>query len=285
MKNKFTEFAERLGISIVEVVDWTGYATFLYGQAILLSINVAKIRRFKAMLFQCWVTGIESMGVTLLFAIFSGMVLALQTGYEMKRFGAEALIGALVAVSMTREMGPMMTAIILTGRSGSAMAAELGTMNVSEEVEALEVMSINPTNFLVVPRLIAMSIMTPALTIFANVFGILGGSIVARYMINVEFSVYFREVWRFLDLWDSSWGIFKAWIFGMGIATIACAQGLRARNGAEGVGRATRNAVVIGLMFVVSFNFFLSAIYKILEDLGFKEWLTDTTGIGGATIG
>jgi phospholipid/cholesterol/gamma-HCH transport system permease protein len=158
-----------------------------------------------------------------------------------------------------------MSAFILAGRIGSAMAAELGTMKVSEEIDALEVMSINPVDFLVMPRIIALALVAPILTAYANFVGVLGGAVVAKYQIGVEYVVYFNNVINYMTLTDLTLifgGIFKAMIFGIIIATVGCANGLKTENGAEGVGAAARKTVVDAFLLILMFNYFMSSIIE-----------------------
>jgi phospholipid/cholesterol/gamma-HCH transport system permease protein len=200
--------------------------------------------------------------VTLIVTMFSGMILALQSGIQLARFGQQDLIGALVAVSLAREMAPFMTGLILAANVGSAMAAEIGTMSVSEEIEALEVMSIDVNRFLVMPRLIAMMIMTPVLTVIANLIGNVGGAIVAYFKVGVTFSSYYENaVHLVLENKDIYTGLFKAWVFGVVIATIGCGKGLRTRGGATAVGESTRTAVIASFLMIIILGYFITAIF------------------------
>lgn len=199
--------------------------------------------------------------VVMIVAIFTGMVLALQSGIELSRYGQESSIGLLVSASMCREMGPVMTAYILAGLIGSTIAAELGTMKVSEEIDALSVMSINPIQYLVLPRVIAMAIICPLLTIYTNIIGIMGGALIGNLILDVSFSLYFRNALDALTLKDIYSGLFKSLIFGLVIAIVGCTQGLNAENGASGVGKATMKSVVIAFVSILVFNFFLTWLF------------------------
>jgi phospholipid/cholesterol/gamma-HCH transport system permease protein len=163
---------------------------------------------------------------------------------------------------MTREMGPMMMGIILAGRVGSSLAAEVGTMKVSEEIDALETMSIDPVKFLVFPRLMALMIMGPVLAIYCMGMGVLGGAVVAKYMIGVDYDAYWFWADQSLTLSDVVQGIVKGFAFAIEIAIIGCMSGLSASGGAEGVGRQTRNAVVICLMIIIASNFVMSSLFS-----------------------
>ncbi|MEW6027331.1 MAG: ABC transporter permease [Planctomycetota bacterium] len=202
-----------------------------------------------------------SFSVVMIVGVFTGMVLAFQSGKELKNYGQETSIGALVAISMCREMGPVMTAYILAGLIGSTIAAELGTMKVSEEVDALSVMSIDPINYLALPRIIALAIISPILTIYTNIIGILGGAVIGYSVLDISFVFYFRRALESLEIIDIYSGLFKALIFGLTIAVIGCVQGLNAENGAAGVGKSTMKSVVIAFVSILIFDFFLTWMF------------------------
>ena len=199
--------------------------------------------------------------VAMIVAVFSGMVLALQGGISLKTWGQEELIGFVVPASMVREMGPVMTGFILAGLIGSTMAAEVGTMAVSEEIEALEVMSINPIYFLVMPRIVALALVAPLLTIYVDLVGILGGAFVGERLLGLSYNAYFHNARQALDLKDIYSGLAKSAVFGVMIATVGCSQGLRARGGAEGVGRATMRTVVVCFVFILMFDYVLTWMF------------------------
>ncbi|MFW6157873.1 MAG: MlaE family ABC transporter permease [Planctomycetota bacterium] len=237
------------------------------GHTIVLTLRSGRharrcwVRR-RQILSQMLICGVYSIPVAMLVAAFTGMVIALQVGIELERWGQAHRIGALVAASMCRELGPVWVGVILAARIGSAMAAELGTMRVSEEVDALEVMSIDPAEFLVMPRLVALTLMAPILTVYADLIGIVGGAIVGRYQLGVSFHTYFRLARQMLTNKDILSGILiKAPIFGLLIASVGCSLGLSVdpSEGAEGVGRATRSSVVTALIFLIVFNYLLTS--------------------------
>jgi len=215
-------------------------------------------KRWKETFYQTYNAIFGAMPVVFLTALFTGMILGLQAGLTLKDFGQESAIGYLVAASMCREMGPIFTALPIAGLIGSTYAAELGTMKISEEIDALEVMSIDPIRYLVLPRIIALGITCTLLTIFADVIGILGGGLVGQAMLNVDFDLYLKNAKRVLTLHDIYGGLLKSFVFGLAIASIACSQGLRAGHGAQGVGRATMKAVVISFVLVLMFDYLLS---------------------------
>lgn len=216
-----------------------------------------------------YICGVESLPVTLVVAVFTGMILATQTGIELSRYGQEEVIGTVVTISMCREMGPFMTALIMAATVGSSMAAEIGTMKVSEEIDALEVMSVDPVDFLVMPRIVAMTVMCPVVTIFTNIIGILGGGIVSQTRLNVSLTTYLdraREAFRTEYLFaffpkDFYTGLFKALVFGIIIATVGCSQGLRASQGAIGVGQATRKSVINSFLLIIIIGYYMTNIF------------------------
>lgn len=218
-------------------------------------------RNFEEVVFQLYTTGIKSLGVITVVGLFTGMILALQTGLELRRFGQEANIGTAVTVVMVREMGPFMTGLIIAASVGSAIAAHLGTMVVSEEVAALEVMSIDPHRFLVMPRLFALLLMMPLLTVYTNIIGICGGALVGQTQLGVPLESYFDNAIRFVRNKDVYIGLFKAAIFGIVISTVACQQGFSATGGAVGVGHATRKAVIISFLTILVLGYIVTGVF------------------------
>jgi len=204
--------------------------------------------------------GVHSIPVVLITATFTGMVLALQTYTGFQRFNAESLVGTVVALSMTRELGPVLTGLIVAGRAGSAMAAELGTMRVTEQIDALYTLATNPIKYLVVPRLIAGVVMLPVMTILSDIVGIYGGFFVSVNVLNANQTIYLKRTWDYLEFNDLYSGLFKAAVFGLIIALIGCYKGFYTRGGAEGVGQATTGSVVIASMMILISDYFLTAI-------------------------
>jgi len=202
--------------------------------------------------------GVRSLPVVLVTAIFTGMVFALQTYTGFKRFGAEAVVGTVVALSMTRELGPVLTGLIVAGRAGAAMAAELGTMRVTEQIDALETLATNPIKYLVVPRLIAGALMLPALALVADLIGIIGGYFITVGLFDTSSVVYWKRTWNYLEMSDIYNGLIKAAFFGASISLVSCYKGFYTRGGAEGVGKATTGAVVISSMTILISDYFLS---------------------------
>lgn len=248
-----------IGRFLIRGTESAGYRVILALESILW-LRASWQKRHE-ILFQLYVCAVQSLPVTLLVGVFVGMVLALQTGLSLKPFGMQNLIAQVAGASMTREMGPLMTAIILAGRVGSAMAAELGSMRVAEEIDALEVMSISPVKFLVMPRIVALTLACPLLTIYANAIGIAGAAMVGHLQVGVNYYVFFRDCFRFITIEDFYSGLIKTFVFGLIIATVSCAEGMRTTGGTLGVGRSTRKAVVNSLLMLLMFNYFMTAFF------------------------
>lgn len=202
--------------------------------------------------------GVQSILIIVLVGSFSGMVFALQTGSAFRLFNAETLVGSTVGIAITRELAPVFTALMIVARACSAMAAEIGTMQVTEQVDALKSMGIEPLNYLVAPRVIATTVMAPFLTALFNAVGILGSYLVSVYLLQIPAGPYMARFRFYVDSDDLYQGLIKAVIFGFIISLIACYKGYRATNGAEGVGKATTQAVVAGSVCVLILNYFLA---------------------------
>src|SRR5512135_600290 len=221
--------------------------------------------KFREMLRQMYIAGYKSLFVVSIVAAFTGMIMSLQAGLALKDYGQEDLIGQGIVLVLTREMSPFMTALIMAASIGSAMAAEIGTMTVSEEIDALEVMSIDPVKYLVLPRIVGFTLMVPVLAIYSTVLGVIGGGLVAKTQLNVDFDTYIRLVLEIVrsknglkDIWV---GQLKAFVFGITISSISCQQGLSAKGGAIGVGNAVRQSVVNSFLFVIILGYFITAVF------------------------
>jgi len=236
------------------------------GRALLILLEACwrlgdALTRRQAVMRQLFICGVKSLGVTSIVALFTGMILALQAGLILRDYGQAVQVGTLVSQTMCREMGPFMTSLILAAAVGSAMAAELGTMSVSEEIDALHVMSINPVRFLVVPRLVAFMIMCPVLTVYTNIVGIAGGMLVANTQLGVSPQAYYDNALLYLGNKEIYVGLLKAWVFGVIIVTVACYQGLSASGGAVGVGKATRVTVVHSFLLVLVTGYIITRLF------------------------
>lgn len=244
-----------------------GFAVQLFFAAVMRLTHIPKRR--VAIAEQLYGAGNKVLHVVFLVAFVMGMVISLQTGIVLAQYGQQDQIGIVVAVTMAREMGPFITAIILAATVASAIAAEIGTMAVSDELAALEVLSVDRISYLIMPRVLAIAIMAPLLTIFADSVGIVGGAFVARSQLGVSPALYFDSAIDSLQTpaqlialpKDVYGGLLKSVVFGVTIAVIACASGLRARGGALGVGNATRGAVRDSIIAIIILNYFITWLF------------------------
>jgi phospholipid/cholesterol/gamma-HCH transport system permease protein len=204
--------------------------------------------------------GVDSIPVVFLTTLFTGMVMALQTFNGFARFHAEDFVGSVVALSLTRELSPVLTALMVTGRVGSSMAAELGTMRVTEQIDALTALGTEPVQYLVVPRVAASILMMPLLVMLGDAVGMYGGFLVAVQLLGANPVTYIENSFQFLEVSDVTSGIVKAAVFGLIFSNIACVRGYYTEGGAEGVGRATTRAVVAGSLAVLFADFFLTKL-------------------------
>jgi len=253
------EFFNLIGIWVTRFLDESGRIMLLFIKTLIWTFRPPF--DFHNLIKQMEDVGLKSIPVILITGGFTGMVLALQSYNGFKRFNAEAFVGTVVALSMTRELGPVLTGLMVSGRVGSAMAAELGTMQVTEQIDALYTLAINPIQYLIVPRLLASMIVVPILTVFADLMGILGGFLISVYLLDANPTTYTKRTYDFLDLDDIYIGLFKALVFGMIIAAIGCYQGFTTRGGAEGVGRSTTKAVVMSSLLILVANYFVTALF------------------------
>ncbi len=211
-------------------------------------------------LHQMVAVGVESLGIVCLVVFFVGLVIAMQTAYEMVKMGSEMYVGRVVGLTMLRELGPLIATIVLGGRSGAAIAAELGTMKVNEEVEALRIMGIDPVRFLVAPRVLAFTVMTPILAVIADYFGILGGLFLAMVNLHLPAHQYLDLMMQGLVVKDFVSGIAKSVVFGLLVGSIACHFGYRTEGGADAVGRATTMTVVTSIVMIILADAVMTAI-------------------------
>jgi phospholipid/cholesterol/gamma-HCH transport system permease protein len=205
--------------------------------------------------------GFYSLPVVGMTAIFTGMVLALQSYTGFARFNAESAIATVVVLSVTRELGPVLAGLMVAGRIGASIAAEIGTMRVTEQIDALATLSTNPFKYLVAPRVIAATLMLPLLVLIADIIGVLGGYIIGVYQLGFNASSYIRLTWEFLEPIDVISGLTKAAVFGFLIALMGCYHGYHSSGGAQGVGQATTNAVVSASILILASNYLITAIF------------------------
>jgi len=206
--------------------------------------------------------GLDALPIVGLISFLLGLIMAFMSSVQLQQFGANIYVASLVSISMTRELGPIMTAIIVAGRSGSSFAAEIGTMKISEEVDALSTMNINPNFFLVLPRMFAAFLVMPVLTLFSDLFAIAGGLLVGVTMLDLTVSGYTNQTIHSLTLFDVFWGVFKSGIFALLISWTGCLKGFQVRGGAAGVGKATTSAVVTSIFLIVLSDSLLVVILR-----------------------
>jgi len=217
--------------------------------------------KLESIFYQMVFAGVRSVLIVFFITIFTGIVLAMQTAYQLEKMGAVIYVASLVAISLCRELSPVLTSLVVAGRVGSAIAAELGTMKVSEQIEALDIMGIDKNRFLVAPRFIALFFMLPCLTILGNLSGILGGFIVGTTSLNINPYLYIQTTFKYLKLKDIFTGLTKSFVFAMIIALVSCFEGLNTKGGAEGVGKATTRSVVISFILILLFDCIITAIF------------------------
>lgn len=208
--------------------------------------------------------GFRSLSIVIITSAFIGMVLALQTAYALEDFGGKLFVGVIVSLSLVRELAPVLMALMVGGRVGAGMTAELGTMKVTEQIDALRALATNPVRKLVVPRVIATTVMFPLLTVIGIALGILGGMLIAVANLNLSANYYLRSVIETVKYNDLASGIGKTFFFGFAIALVACFNGLRTSGGADGVGRATTQTVVTGAITVLIMDFFLTKLFLMI---------------------
>ncbi len=243
---------------LLSITEEVGRATLIALQALYFLFR--KPPKLKHFVSQFTYIAAETSLVVLVTSTFTGGVIALQTYSTFHRFNAEYLIGAVVALSMGRELGPVLTSLMVVARVGSAMTANIGTMRITQQIDALEIMAVNPVRYLVTPRLFSTMLGVPFLTIISNVAGIFGGWFVATKLFKVNEFLYWQKMIDLTEFYDIVGGLYKAFVFGFIIATVSCYFGFYTTGGTEGVGRATTNSVVTSSMLILISDYFLTAI-------------------------
>ncbi len=248
-------------ISTSDLRSWLrrSLSAILLGGQVIVHLMKGKIHRRNTM-YQMAIVGPESLSIALLTASFVGMVFTIQVAREFVNLGAGTAVGGVLALSLSRELAPVLTAVIVAGRVGSAFAAEIGTMQVTEQIDALYMLKTDPIDYLVIPRVIACCLMLPILTIFSIVIGLLGGLLIANNLYGISQVVFLDSAKGFLGIWDVCSAGIKAVVFGGLIAIIGCNWGLTTTGGAKGVGQSTTTAVVTALLAIFISNFFLTWI-------------------------
>jgi len=259
LNTSFLQTTAAAGTWAVERFWYAGSLCLLFAQTV--GGVFARRLRPRAVLYELWKIGVQSWFIVSVASLFIGMVLAFQSAYQMQKLAAEVYIASLVALSVVREIGPVMTALIIAGRVGSSIAAELGTMKVTEQIDALVTLATDPVRYLVVPRLLATVVALPLLTVWADAVGILGGFIVGTMKLGILPSLYWKMTTLPLVFKDLGSGLLKSCIFAMIICVVSCYEGFRTEGGAEGVGQATTRAVVSSFILVIAADCFFTALF------------------------
>ena len=221
---------------------------------------------------QLYVIGVSSFTIVAITGITTGTILATQSFYQLQEKGLASITGIMVSKAMITELGPILTSLMVTGRIGSAMCAELGTMKVTEQIDAMQTMAVNPKRYLLAPRFIAGTIMIPLLTIFSIILGILGGYVISTYFFGMASSDYFDPMPLHISQFDLLTGIIKSLIFGVLLTTICCFKGMRTKGGAAGVGKATTNSVVISYIIILISDFLITIALNSIHQEIFMDW-------------
>jgi phospholipid/cholesterol/gamma-HCH transport system permease protein len=254
----------RFGEDILKMMYDARYLVSFVGSVSLSLLHIClhpKSLRTDDTLLNMQRTGVEALPIVGLISFLLGLIIAFMSSIQLRQFGADIFVASLVSVAMTYELGPIMTAIIVAGRSGSAYASEIGTMKVSEEIDALFTMGFDPTRFLVVPKILAAVLMVPILTLFSDVFSILGGLVVGIFMLDITTSAYINQTFKTLTLFDVFWGVMKSGVFAIIISWIGCLRGFQVRGGADSVGQAATSAVVSSIFLIIV----IDAIFAIIH--------------------
>ncbi len=245
-----------IGRRTADFFDSAGRLTQLFLQTVYLSFRPPW--RIRLTIEQMVLIGVMSVPIALLTAVFTGMVLVLQTGTQLRPMGMKVYASGISAISFAREIGPVLTSVVLAGRVSAGITAEIGTMKVTEQIDALKTLGTNPVSYLVVPRFIAATVMFPALTILAIAVGIGGGFVVGVTILQITPGMYITNIWKFLTLQDYFSGLFKTIFFGMIVGIVGCFKGFETGFGAQGVGEATTQSVVMSSILILVANFLLT---------------------------
>ena len=252
-----TKFFEMIGGFMIRRFEEFGTIVLLYVDTMK---QIPHKPRFKLILAQMAHLGVDSLTIVSLTLLFTGVVFTLQTAHEFIRFGAQSTVGGVVAIAIGRELGPVLVGVVCAGRVGAAITAEISTMKVTEQIDALKVMAVSPVNYLIVPRMIACMIAVPLLTVFGDIIGVAGGWLVATQYSGISSYIYINSIKIFANLYDLTGGMIKAIFFGNVIAVLGCYYGLNCPDGAEGVGKATTKTVVTSIIVIFILNALLTFI-------------------------
>jgi phospholipid/cholesterol/gamma-HCH transport system permease protein len=258
----------RLGDGILKLAGDVKYLISFVGSvclAFIYSFLHPKAMRMDDTFLYMQKTGLDAVPIVGMIGFLMGLIMAFMSSIQLQMFGANVYVASLVCMAMTRELGPIMTAIVVAGRSGSSFASEIGTMQISEEVDALFTMGFDPTRYLVVPKIMASVIVVPILTLFSDVFAILGGMTVGVFMLDLTANAYILQTLKTLSLFDIVLGLFKSGVFALLISWIGCLRGFRVKGGAAAVGRATTSAVVSSIFLIIVFDSIFAVILRYLS--------------------
>lgn len=253
----------RLGTNTLRHTANTRYMISFLGSVILCMLKLVirpKLLRVEDTITQMEKTGVDALPIVAMISFLLGLIMAFMSAMQLRQFGANLYVASLVSFAMVSELGPIMTAIIVAGRSGSAYAAEIGTMKISEEIDALFVMGFDPTLFLAVPRIVAAMIMVPLLTLFSDLFAILGGMVIGVSMLDLSAGKYMTQTIETLSLFEFAWGSAKSMVFAALVAWTGCLRGFQARGGAAAVGNAATSAVVSAIFLIILFDSIFAVI-------------------------
>lgn len=246
-----TRFFEAVGRFVIRRFEEFGTMVLLYVDTLR---QLRHMPRMRHVLDQMSRLGVDSLLIVSLTLLFTGVVLTLQTASELIKYGAQGTVGAIIAIGIGRELGPVLVGVVCAGRVGSAITAEIATMKVTEQIDALRVMAVSPADYLIIPRMLACMIVVPILTVFGDVIGVIGGWLIAVFYKGLTTYSYMNSIHIFADLFDMTGGVIKAIFFGNVIAVLGCYYGLHCPDGAEGVGRATTKTVVASIIVIFLLN-------------------------------
>jgi phospholipid/cholesterol/gamma-HCH transport system permease protein len=272
---RLSESIADLGAAVIRAMEGLGEIT-LFASSMLAWLATRRPRR-ETLLSSMYAIGVQSVPVVAIIGTFTGMVLAVQSYTQFRTFGLETQLGGVINKSMFRELGPVLAATMLAGRVGSAMAAELGTMRVTEQIDALSSMGANPIQYLVVPRFLSCLLMIPSLTIMAVFMGVIGGAAYCIYFLNIDYHHYRTNAQRFVENWDLFYGMVKSVFFGATIGVISCYRGFNCQPGAEGVGRAATTAFVYSFVVIIILDLLVSIV---LDQIYMAIWPVAPTLFG-----
>ena len=255
---------EAIGKGVIDSFSEVGHTALLCVDAIKWLFKPPL--RPALILQQCEFIGVGSLFIVLLTGLFAGLVFALQSSFAFAKFNAESLVGATVVISLCRELAPVLTALMVTGRAGSAIATELGTMKVTEQIDALSTMAVSPIQYLVVPRVVAMTLVMPMLCMLFNMVGFVGAFVISVYQANINQGTFMGRIHQIVDFSDLMGGLFKSAIFGFAIALIACQKGMSASGGSRGVGLAATATVVNSSVMILFLDYILTSLLLLVEN-------------------